>query len=69
MKPPSTRQSEPSWRKASFCAGGECVEIAKEGDAIMLRNSTRPGRVVRYSPEEWKAFVKGLLAGEFDDLG
>ncbi len=25
-------------------------------------------REVRYTPEEWQAFVTGVKAGEFDDL-
>ena len=57
------------WRKATFCAAGECVEISRQDDRIVLRNSALPRAVVRYTPEEWRAFVAGLRAGEFDDLG
>jgi hypothetical protein len=63
------RSEEPAWRKASFCASSECAEIARDGDAIVLRNSTAPRRVVRYSTEEWQSFLRGAKAGEFDDLG
>ena len=63
---PSRR--EPAWRRASFCAAGECVEIAKQDDMILLRNSQAPGTAVRYTPEEWRAFAQGFRAGEFDDL-
>lgn len=68
MQPYWTRPPEPAWRKASFCAGGECAEIARLDDAVVLRNSTKPRRVVRYSAEEWQALVRGIRAGEFDDL-
>jgi Domain of unknown function (DUF397) len=61
--------SSASWRKASFCAGGECVEVAASADLVFLRNSTAPHEVVRYSPREWQAFLRGVRAGEFDDLG
>lgn len=58
------------WRRASFCASGECVEIAQRGNTILVRNSNEPERrAVRYTPEEWQSFVKGVKAGEFDDIG
>lgn len=59
----------PAWRKASFCAAGECVEIARQNDMIVLRNSSAPGTVVSYTTEEWQAFATGFRAGQFDDLG
>jgi Domain of unknown function (DUF397) len=71
MKTPSIGPSEsPSWRKSSYCAGGECAELAKEGSGIVvMRNSTRPSEVVRLSREEWRALRLGIASGEFDDLG
>jgi hypothetical protein len=69
MKAYWPRTQDQSWRKASFCAGGECAEIAKKDDTVVLRNSTRPRRMVRYSAEEWQSLVLGIKAGEFDDLG
>jgi hypothetical protein len=60
------------WRKASFCASGECVEIAERNGMIVLRSSNglalRPRRV-QYTAKEWQTFVRGIKAGEFDDLG
>jgi hypothetical protein len=63
------RRSPPDWRKSSFCAANECVEIARMNGSVVLRSSTRPWRTVRYTPQEWQAFVNGLRAGEFRDLG
>lgn len=61
--------NEPAWRKASFCASGECVEVAQQAGMILLRDSKRPrGGVLRYTAEEWESFVRGVKAGEFDDL-
>lgn len=58
------------WRTASFCAGGECVEVAQRGDSILMRNSTEPhGRILEYTTGEWESFIRGVKAGEFDDLG
>jgi hypothetical protein len=63
------RQTEqPAWRKASFCQGGECVEVARQNGMIILRDSGEPRGHVRYTAEEWRIFVRGIKGGEFDDL-
>lgn len=64
-----TRAAEPVWRKASCCAGGECVEVSEQEDAVVLRNSKDPGAVLRCTGMEWRIFLRGIKAGEFDDLG
>lgn len=76
MLPFGTRQAkQPIWRKASFCASGECVEVAERNGMILLRSSKGPRgifagpRRVQYTPQEWQVFVRGVKAGEFDDLG
>jgi hypothetical protein len=63
------RLNEPA-RKASFCASGECIEVMQQEEMIVLCDSKNPrGRVLRYTAEEWRSFVRGVKAGEFDDLG
>ena len=58
-----------AWRKASKCAATECVEIAREQDMILLRDSKSPETPpFRYTTEEFRAFLEGAKAGEFDDL-
>jgi Domain of unknown function (DUF397) len=58
------------WQRASFCQNGECVEVAEQNGMIILRDSKRPnGGVLRYTIDEWRSFVGGIKAGEFDDLG
>ncbi len=70
MPSDGARQTEQSaWRKASFCASGECVEIAQRNGMIVLRDSGQPRGHVHYTTEEWRAFVRGVKTGEFDDLG
>ncbi len=57
----------PSWLRSSFCASGECAEVAQRDGMIVMRNSAEPrGLVLRYTPEEWQSFVRGVKAGEFD---
>jgi hypothetical protein len=62
------RRPQLDWRKSSFCASNECVEIARQNGLVFLRSSVQPRRTVRYTPQEWQAFVNGLRAGDFDDL-
>jgi len=58
------------WRKSSHSAGngGECVEVAKLHDGgRAVRDSKNPdGSVLRFTEAEWKAFLAGARAGEFD---
>jgi len=59
-----------AWRRASFCASGECVEVAQQNGMIFMRDSKEPdARALQYTTEEWRSFVRGVKAGEFDDLG
>jgi len=62
-------QGSSVWRKSSTCANSECVEIAREQDMILLRDSKSPATPpFRFTSEEIRAFVEGAKAGEFDDL-
>ncbi|MFG2116634.1 DUF397 domain-containing protein [Streptomyces sp. NPDC048718] len=59
------------WRKASASVGmGECVEVAALGKGeIALRNSRFPsGPALVFTPQEWRAFLAGAKAEEFDAL-
>jgi Domain of unknown function (DUF397) len=60
------------WRKSSFSGdnGGACVEVAPtRDDAVAVRHSKDPdGPVITYTRGEFRAFVAGVKAGEFDDL-
>lgn len=58
-----------AWRRSSFCASGECVEIAASDGAILVRDSKVPqGPPLRYTKSEFRAFILGAVAGEFNDL-
>ena len=59
-------RTQPQWRRSVYCANNDCVEIAQVNGAIMLRNSAKPRKVVRYTSEEWSAFTQGLQAGVRD---
>lgn len=63
--------STAAWRKSSFStSGGNCVEVAPLDDGrVAVRNSNHPdsGAVI-FTRAEMDAWVKGVKAGEFDDL-
>ncbi|MCW2873457.1 DUF397 domain-containing protein [Actinacidiphila oryziradicis] len=63
------------WRKSSFSGGGgetggDCVETAALPDGrIAVRNSKHPeAGTVFFTRTEIAAWLKGVKAGEFDDL-
>jgi Domain of unknown function (DUF397) len=59
------------WRKSSASAGnGSCVELAETPDgSIAVRDSKDPsGPVLTFTRAEFRAWLHGVRAGEFDDL-
>jgi hypothetical protein len=61
---------QPAWRKASFCASTECLEVAQGNDLILIRDSVLPhGAVLQSAPGDWRALVSRVKAGELDSLG
>jgi hypothetical protein len=55
------------WQRSSFCANGSCVEVAHEGEDILIRDSKQPGRApLRFDIDEFSAFVAGVRNGDFD---
>ena len=53
------------WRKGSTCASATCVEVAKGGGGILVRDSKNPAVVLTFTLEEWAAFMDAAEAGEF----
>lgn len=63
----STMSDQPQWRTARACSSGGCVEVAKVDGMFLFRDSKDPdGPVLRFTADEWMAFVKGVEAGDFD---
>ena len=62
--------SRVTWRKTSYSGGngGGCVEVAQLPPAVVaVRDSKDPdGPKLAFSPEDWRAFVAGVKAGEYD---
>ena len=67
-----TPDSDFTWVKSSLSlANGNCVEVAGLADGeIGVRNSRdSAGPVLRFTPDEWHAFLGGVQNGEFDGFG
>lgn len=64
MTGPSAR-----WLKSSFsCANSNCVEVANlPGGQVGVRDSKNPdGPVLRFTSDEWRAFLGRVRNAEFD---
>jgi uncharacterized protein DUF397 len=62
----------PKWVKSSLSfANGNCVEVAQFADGeVGVRNSRHPDEaVLRFTADEWHAFIGGAHKGEFDGFG
>ncbi len=60
------------WVKSSLSfSNGNCVEVANLSESgVAVRNSRDPeGPVLRFTPDEWHAFLGGARLGEFDSFG
>lgn len=66
---PDTSAASPTvrFRRSSFCGSGACVEVATlPGDEVALRDSKDDDSpILRFTPDEWDAFVAGVLDGQF----
>jgi Domain of unknown function (DUF397) len=47
-----------NWRRASNCQTGECVEVARHGDVIVMRSSGHPDAgYVYFDPKQFSSFL------------
>ena len=64
--------SDSHWVKSSLSfSNGNCVEVASLPDhEVGVRDSKdTAGPVLRFTPDEWHAFIGGVRNGEFDTFG
>ena len=56
------------FRVSSFCSFGNCVEVGRTSDGLVLVRDTKdPAQeALSFTDDEWAAFVAGVKAGEFD---
>jgi Domain of unknown function (DUF397) len=63
---------DPYWVKSSLSySNGNCVEVANlPGGHVGVRHSKHAeGLVLRFTADEWQAFLGGVRNGEFDGFG
>jgi hypothetical protein len=63
---PMCVEVEVEFRRASECSYGDCVEAEVYPSMVRVRNSTRPGRIISFTAEEWRTFIAAVKKGEFD---
>lgn len=65
---PATQIVGVTWKKAQASLSGECVEAAGlPAGGVALRNSRHPdGPALVFTDAEWRAFLAGAKADEFD---
>lgn len=57
----------PCWRKATASADAACVEVAQDGDRVLIRDSKRPGSGhLSVAGATWSDFVSAIRAGSLD---
>lgn len=58
-----------NWHKSTYSSqNGNCVEVAELPDGgRAVRDSKNPGGpMLRFTPDEWQAFVYSVKGGKFD---
>lgn len=68
MTQPSLRSLK--YRRSTFCTAGTCVEVAVlavDGDVVVrdAKSQSDEAPVLRFTKDEWDAFIAGVQAGEF----
>ena len=52
--------------KSTYSGPDTCVEVNPDGDIIVVSDSKMPGPRLIFTRAEWRAFLLGVKAGEFD---
>lgn len=58
----------PQFRVSSYCHTGGCVAVAllEDGSIAVRDEKVDGGPVLRFTADEWSAFVAGVKGSEFD---
>jgi hypothetical protein len=70
--PAEKPDSGSNWVKSSLSfSNGNCVEVASlpEGEIGVRNSRDAHGAVLRFTSDEWYAFLGGVRNGEFDSFG
>ena len=56
------------FRKSSFSGKYSCVGVAWKDNIVYVQNTKQKEPIVKFTFDEWQAFISGVKAGEFDIL-
>jgi len=60
----SERGDQLRWLRSSRCETGACVEVARDGKRIRMRNSRDPeGVTLVFTDDEWIGFLSAIRSG------
>jgi hypothetical protein len=67
--PGAEETDQPTWRKASYCASSECIEVALYGTGAAVRDSKQPAEgSITYTSAQWRSLLQGIKSGQYDSL-
>jgi predicted secreted Zn-dependent protease len=62
-------QGNLDWRVSRTCEGGACIKVAREGEFVIIGNTSKPeGPVSEFTIDEWRQFLAGAKLGDFDGI-
>jgi len=62
-------QTDVTWYTSLSCNAGQCVKVGASGQTVLIADSKTPnGPILKYSPDEWRAFLAGAKNGDFDNI-
>lgn len=68
-KAPVTPPDTIAWRKSTRCGSNACVEVSRDGDNYLMRDSKNPRQpALRFGQAEWEDFLGGIQAGNFAEM-
>lgn len=61
------RHGSLSWKKSTATGDGNCVEVARAGETVIVRDSKDAlGPVLTFTEDEWRNFLAGTRSGRFN---
>ena len=62
-------QANLAWQVSRTCDGGQCIGVARRGDAVLIGNTSDPqAPVSEFTVSEWQQFLAGVKLGDFDKI-
>jgi hypothetical protein len=57
------------WRRSTFCADGNCVEVAEDGDRVLMRDSKDTSQpFLGFDRDVFAMFIADVENGRFSNL-